>query len=92
MSDWEVACAELDAALAACARRDCGISADAAKLVDLVVSDESLGAASVRHVARVIRRDTVAMARRAREVEAARVEFWTARGEPAQAAATPWGT
>lgn len=90
-AEWQGACAELDAALAACARRDCGISADAARLVDLVVGDEGFGAASVRHVARVIRRETVGMALRARQVEAARVAFWSARGEPEQAAATPWG-
>ena len=71
-AEWQGACAELDAALAACARRDCGISADAARLVDLVVGDESFGSASVRHVARVIRRETVGMALRARQVEAAR--------------------
>lgn len=90
-AEWQGACAELEAALAACERRDVGISDDAARLVDLVVGDEGFGPASVRHVARVIRRETSAAALRARQVEAARVAFWTARGEPEQASSTPWG-
>ena len=90
-AEWQGACAELEAALAACERRDCGISADAAQMVDVVARDESLGPVSVRHVARVIRQGTAAMVRQARQVEAARVEFWASRGEPEQASATPWG-
>lgn len=90
-AEWQGACAELEAALAACERRDCGISADAARLVDVMARDEDFGPVSVRHVARVIRQGTAAMARQARQVEAVRVEFWASRGEPEQASSTPWG-
>lgn len=90
-AEWQGACAELEAALAACERRDCGISADAARLVDVMARDEDFGPVSVRHVARVIRQGTAAMARQARQVEAARVEFWASRGEPEQASSTSWG-
>ena len=66
--EWESACDELVAALEACERRGCGISDDAARMVDLVRADERFGPVSVRHVARVIRRETPEMVRRSRAV------------------------
>lgn len=78
--EWEDACDELVAALAECQRRGCGISDDAALMVDLIARDEDLGPVSVRHVARVIRRETPEHVARAREVRASRLEFWRAKG------------
>ena len=89
--EWETACAELVAALEEATRRDCGVSADTGRLLDVVLRDEDCGAASLRHAARAVRRELPVMARQARRVEAARVEFWASRGEPEQASATPWG-
>ena len=78
--EWAAACDELTAALAECQRRGCGITDDAALMVGIIARDESLGPASVRHVARMIRRSTHPLTRRAREVEANRVAFWRAQG------------
>lgn len=70
VEEWQAACAELCAALEECERQRCGISPDAARMVDLIVSDESFGPVAVRHAARTIRRETPTLARRAAEVRA----------------------
>ena len=88
--EWGDAVNELAAALEACERRDCGITADAARMVDIVTRDEDCGPASVRHVARVIRREMGEGVARARGVEAWRRESWQARGVDPDA--LPWPT
>lgn len=78
--EWEDACDEMVAALEECQRRGCGISDDAAAMVDLITRDEDLGPVSVRHAARVIRREMPALVARARTARAYRLEFWRTRG------------
>lgn len=86
--EWVAACEELEAALLACERRGCGISRDALAAVDAAMA--SRDPAALREAAWAVRRETPAMARQSREVEAWRREFWTARGVDPDA--TPWPT
>ncbi len=72
--EWQSACSELIAALEECERLRCGISNDAARLIGIIERDASFGPVSVRHVARLIRRETPYYARLAAEVRAWRAE------------------
>lgn len=72
--EWQSACAELIAAIEECERLRCGISNDAALLIGIIRRDTSFGPVSVRHVARLIRRETPYYARLAAEVRAWRAE------------------
>lgn len=69
LEDWRAACEELIAALEACERARCGITSDAAMIIDIISADATLGPVSVRYVARKIRREMPEMIRLARKVE-----------------------